>query len=126
MAPGKKPIRPKTSTVQLMFNTHDPFAESQRAERAQEDDYFRQLDQALIVALRDKSAAEIEQAIRQYARMRCPQCGEFLEEMPSHRIKIETCPGCGGIWLNKGEWEVLVGPQEPGWLQRLFAGVLSR
>ena len=126
MAPGKKPIRPKTSTVQLTFNTHDPFAESQRAERAQEDDYFRQLDQALIVALRDKSAAEIEQAIRQYARMRCPQCGEFLEAMPSPRITIDTCPGCGGVWLDKGAWEGLAGLQEPGWLQRLFAGVLSR
>jgi hypothetical protein len=47
-----------------MFNPHDPLEEIHRAERAQEDDYFRKLDQELLVALREKSAAEIEQAIR--------------------------------------------------------------
>jgi uncharacterized protein len=125
MALREKPIRPKKSTVQLMFNTHDPLAERHRADRAQEEDYFRQRDQELIVALRDKSAAEIEQVIRQYTRMRCPKCGEPLEEAPSRRVKIDACPGCGGIWLDKGEWEVLVGPQENGWLQRLFEGLIA-
>ena len=126
MAPGKQPIRPKKSTVQLMFNTHNPLTESNRAERAQEEDYFRKLDHELIGALRDKSAEELEQAMRQYARMRCPQCGEFLEAMPPPRITIETCPGCGGVWLDKGIWEGLAGLPAPGWLHRLFAGVLAR
>jgi len=125
MALREKPIRPKKSTVQLMFNTHDPLEEIHRAERAQEDDYFRKLDQELLVALREKSAAEIEQVIRQYTRMRCPKCGEPLEETTSRRVKIDACPGCGGIWLDKGEWEVLVGPKENGWLQRLFEGLIA-
>ena len=93
MEPRGKLIRPKKSNVQLMFNTHDPLEEIHRAERAQEDDYFRKLDQELIVALREKSAAEIEQVIRQYTRMRCPKCGEPLKETPSRRIKIDACPG---------------------------------
>jgi hypothetical protein len=42
-----------------MCNTHDPLEEIHRAERAQEDDYFRKRDQELLVALREKSAAEI-------------------------------------------------------------------
>ena len=125
MALREKPIRPKKSTVQLMFNTHDPLEESQRVERAQEDDYFCKLDQELLVALREKSAAEIEQVIRQYTRMRCPKCGEPLEETPSRRVKIDVCPGCGGIWLVKGAWEGLVGLQEKGWLQRLFEGLMA-
>ena len=125
MALRGKPIRPKKSTVQLMFNTHDPLEEIHRAERAQEDDYFRKLDQALLVALREKSAAEIEQVIRQYTRMRCPKCGEPLKETPSRRIKIDACPGCGGIWLDKGAWEALVGPKAPGWLQRFFEGLMA-
>lgn len=124
MALREKPIRPK-STVQLMFNSHDPLVEIQRAERAQEDDYFRQLDQELIMALRDNSAAEIKQAIQHYTRMRCPKCGEPLEEVkPAGRDTIDGCPGCGGIWLDKGKWEGLVGPQANGWLQRLFAGLV--
>ena len=125
MALRGKPIRPKKSTVQLMFNTHDPLEEIHRAERAQEDDYFRKLDQALLVALRTKSAAEIEQAIRQYTRMRCPKCGVPLEDTPFPRVKSAACPGCGGIWLDKGAWEGLVGPKAPGWLQRFFEGVMA-
>ena len=125
MEPTGKLVRPKKSTVQLMFNTHDPLEERQRAERAQEDDYFRKLDQELIVRLREKSAAEIEQVIRQYTRMRCPKCGEPLQETPSPRVKIDACPGCGGIWLDKGAWEGLVGLKENGWLQRLFEGLMT-
>src|SRR4029450_6471399 len=97
MEPRGKLIRPKQSNVQLMFNTHDPLEEINRAERAQEDDYFRKLDQELLVALREQSAAEMQQAIRQYTRMRCPKGGEPLEVMPSPRAKIDACPGCGGI-----------------------------
>jgi hypothetical protein len=41
MEPRTTPIQPKTSNVQLMFNTHDPLEELHRAERAQEDEYFR-------------------------------------------------------------------------------------
>ncbi len=125
MEPRKKPIQPKKSNVQLMFNTHDPLEELNRAERAQEDDYFRKLDQELMAALRDKSAEEIEQAIRTYTRMRCPKCGEPLEATLERQVMIDACLGCGGIWLDKGEWEGLVGPKAYGWLQRLFAGLIA-
>ena len=125
MEPRKKPSKPKMSNAQLMFSTHDPLEELNRAERAQEDAYFRKLDQELMVALREKNAGEIEQAIRTYTRMRCPKCGEPLAETPSRWGVIDACPGCGGIWLDKGEWEGLVGAKEDGWLQRLFAGLIA-
>ena len=92
MEPRGKLIRPKKSNVQLMFNPHDPLEEIHRAERAQEDDYFRKLDQELLVALREKSAAEIEQAIRHYTRMRCPKCGEPLKERSSVAERYHTSP----------------------------------
>jgi predicted RNA-binding Zn-ribbon protein involved in translation (DUF1610 family) len=114
--------KPKQSTVQLMFATHDPLEELHRAERGQENDYFRKLDAELLGALRDKSADEAEQAIRQYTRMRCPKCGEPLRAKPYRQGTIETCPGCEGIWLDKGKWEGFVGSRENGWLQRLLAG----
>jgi len=125
MEPKKKTIQSKESNVQLMFSTHNPLEELNRAERAQEDGYFRKLDQELMVALHEKSAEKMEQAIRAYTRMRCPKCGEPLEAMLDRRAMIDVCPGCGGIWLDKGEWEELVGSQEPGWLQRLFAGLIA-
>ena len=123
MALQKKLMQPNNA-VQLMFKSHDPLTEMQRAERAQENDYFRQLDQELLTALRDKSATEIEQTVRHYTRMRCPKCGEPLEAKPARRGTLDVCPGCGGIWLDKGHWEGLVGPQANGWLQQLFAGLL--
>jgi formylmethanofuran dehydrogenase subunit E len=125
MDPRKTSIKPKKSNVQLMFSTHDPLEELHRAERAQEDDYFRKLDQELMVALREKNAEEIEQAIRTYTRMRCPKCGEPLASTLDRGTTFNACPGCGGIWLDKGEWEGRVGPTAPGWLQRLFAGLIA-
>ena len=121
----KTPIKPKKSNVQLMFSTHDPLEEHYRSERPEEDNYFRKLDQELMVALREKSAEEIEQAIRTYTCMRCPKCGEPLASTLDRGMTFNACPGCGGIWLDKGEWEGLVGPKEHGWLQRLFAGLVA-
>jgi uncharacterized C2H2 Zn-finger protein len=125
MEPRKPPIKPKKNNAQLMFSTHDPLEELNRAERAQENEYFRKLDQDLVAVLREKNAGEIEQAIRTYTRMRCPKCGEPLEATLDHRTMIDACPGCGGIWLDKEEWEGLVGPKAHGWLQRLFAALIA-
>jgi transcription initiation factor IIE alpha subunit len=125
MESRKKSINTNKSNAQLMFSTHDPLEELKRAERAQENDYFRKLDEELMVALREKNAEEIEQAIRTYTRMRCPKCGEPLEAALDCEAMIDACPGCGGIWLDKGEWEGLVGPKSHGWLQRLFAGLMT-
>src|SRR2546428_10420296 len=122
MAPRGKPRRPKQSTGQLVFNTHDPLEENHRAGRAQEDDHFRKRDQELLMALRTQSAAESEQAIRHYAHMRCPKCGEPLEETPSRGVTIDACLGCGGVWLDKRAWGGGVGPEAHGWVPPPFAG----
>ena len=125
MMPRKRLIKPKMSDVELMFRNHDPLGEQNRAERAQEDDYFRKLDQELIEALREKNAAEIEQAIRTYTRMRCPKCGEPLETMPDREGTIDACPGCGGVWLDKDKWKVFVGLKAGGWLQHLVKSLMG-
>ena len=124
MTARDKLLRPKKSIVQLMFNTHDPLEEIHRAGRAQEDDHFRKRDQELLMELRAQSAAESEKAIRNHAHMRCPQCGEPLEDTPSPGATMAACPQCGGIGLDKGAWEGRVGPQAHGWLQRFFDGLM--
>jgi predicted RNA-binding Zn-ribbon protein involved in translation (DUF1610 family) len=108
-----------------MCNTHDPLEEIHRAGRAQEDEHFRKCDQELLVALRAQSAAEIEQTMRQYTRMRCPKCGEPLVDTTSPQAQMAACPECGGIWLDKGAWEGRVGPKAPGWLQQFFGGLMA-
>jgi predicted RNA-binding Zn-ribbon protein involved in translation (DUF1610 family) len=125
MEPRKTPIKQRKSNGQLMFSLHDPLEELQRAERAQEDAYFRKLDQELLVALREKRAEESEQAMRTSTHMRCPKCGEPVEAAPDRRVTIDACPGCGGMWLDTRAREGLVGPNEHSWLQRFFAGLIA-
>ena len=90
------------------------------AERAQEESYFRKVNEELLAALRTKDAEALAQAIRQHVHMRCPKCGESLQELPYRQIKVDECGGCHGIWLDRGELETLVGPKEGRWLQRFY------
>ncbi|MDM7917096.1 MAG: zf-TFIIB domain-containing protein, partial [Candidatus Eisenbacteria bacterium] len=40
--------------------------------------------------------------------MICPKCGDHLEEVESDGVKIDRCEGCGGIYLDRGELEMLL------------------
>ncbi|MEW6489274.1 MAG: zf-TFIIB domain-containing protein [Thermodesulfobacteriota bacterium] len=37
--------------------------------------------------------------------MNCPRCpeGPTLVETVKHGVTLDTCAGCGGIWLDRGE-----------------------
>ncbi|HEY5546772.1 MAG TPA: zf-TFIIB domain-containing protein [Gemmatimonadaceae bacterium] len=72
-----------------------------------EDEYFVKLDAELIKAQRAKLDAERAKAERDSHYMRCPKCGGQLEEIEFHHMKIDRCKDCGGIWLDKGEMEML-------------------
>jgi hypothetical protein len=72
-----------------------------------EDEYFVKLDAELIKAQRAKLDAERAKAERDSHYMRCPKCGGQLEEVEFHHMKIDRCQDCGGIWLDKGEMEML-------------------
>jgi len=40
----------------------------------------------------------------------CPRCGKGLEEMKfmaGAELRIDRCPGCHGIWLDKGEMKAV-------------------
>jgi len=38
----------------------------------------------------------------------CPKCGDSLEEIETEDVKLERCDGCGGIYLDRGEIEMLL------------------
>lgn len=40
--------------------------------------------------------------------MICPKCGDHLEEVDAENVKIERCEGCGGIYIDAGEVEMLL------------------
>lgn len=53
--------------------------------------------------------------------MKCPKCGSALKEENLHGVMIDRCTGCGGIYLDKGEFELLARAQQGGF-KRLFGG----
>ena len=44
--------------------------------------------------------------------MQCPQCDTRLETIEYEGIKVETCPGCEGEWLDDGELKHVVKTRE--------------
>lgn len=72
-----------------------------------EDEYFVKQDADLIKAQRAKLDADRAKAERASHYMRCPKCGGQLAELEYHHMKIDRCGDCGGIWLDKGEMEML-------------------
>ncbi len=41
--------------------------------------------------------------------MNCPRCGNGMNEVTRHDVIVDVCPGCGGIWLDKGELAKITG-----------------
>ena len=72
-----------------------------------EDEYFVKQDAELIKAQRAKLDAERAKAERASHHMRCPKCGGRLKEEDFHHLKIDRCQECGGVWLDKGEIDML-------------------
>lgn len=40
--------------------------------------------------------------------MVCPKCGDSMDEVEGEDVKLERCESCGGIYLDRGEVEMLL------------------
>ena len=40
--------------------------------------------------------------------MNCPVCDEKLRPIVKYDVEIDICPGCKGIWLDRGELEKMI------------------
>lgn len=81
-----------------------------------EEEYFKKQDE-------EKKRKKI---FEQYVYMHCPKCGAALQTMAFEGLQIDRCTGCQGIWLDKGELDVLRNkePQKKsGFLGMLFGDV---
>ena len=90
------------------------------AEQAREDEYFARRDRELIEKLRREKEKEFKDELKAVESMTCPRCGEPLHERVEHGVRVDECPSCGGLWLDKGELETLAGQEQHGWFGRLF------
>jgi uncharacterized protein len=72
-----------------------------------EDEYFVKYDAELIKQQRARLDEERRTAERKSHYNKCPRCGADLKEREFHHMKIDECPECHGVWLDKGEMDML-------------------
>jgi hypothetical protein len=83
-----------------MEDQKDRFGDTMRLfERAQEDIYFAAKDRELI----EKLKARLKKVERSEEKSLCPKCPGKLESYEFMEFTLDHCPGCGGVWLDKGE-----------------------
>lgn len=87
-----------------------------------EDEYFAKLDADLMKERRARLDAERENAERKSHYNKCPRCGIDLTERELHGVKIDQCSECGGMWLDKGELEMIedMDRKSSGFMQNIF------
>lgn len=78
-----------------------------------EDQYFSEEDKLAIDKLREKVNAEKKareaEMLKQAHWMRCPKCGNQMEEVPFKTVIVDQCKSCGYIGFDQGELDVVAG-----------------
>ncbi len=91
-----------------------------------EDEYFTLREQELLHKQREQAEAARVAAERRSHFMKCPKDGHDLATRQYHGVQIETCPHCGGIWLDPGELEAVQKHEDrPGILGRIVHDALE-
>ena len=87
-----------------------------------EEEYFYRKNQELLAKKRAELDAQRQSQesvqLKELHWMRCPKCGQPMQEQDRGGVKIDVCSGCGGVFFDKGELELLLRAEEP-------AGLLS-
>lgn len=56
---------------------------------------------------RERADRELEQSDQPFW-MICPKCGDLMEEQEAENVKLERCETCGGLYLDRGEADLLI------------------
>ena len=94
-----------------------------------EDEYFAKQDAELLKAQRAKLNEERVSAARSAHHMKCPKCGADLVEQEHGHVKVDVCPECHGMWLDRGELEMISRVEETavgGFLKDIFKGLRAK
>ena len=82
-----------------------------------EEEYFYRKNQELLARKRaELDARRQEQEAHQLKElhwMRCPKCGREMAEEEHSGIKVDRCTGCGGVFFDAGELDLLLQAEEP-------------
>ncbi|MEO5902442.1 MAG: zf-TFIIB domain-containing protein [Gemmatimonadaceae bacterium] len=92
-----------------------------------EREYFARLDAELVKERRLRLDEERGRLERSSHLNKCPRCGTDLTAYDHKGVKIDQCGKCGGLWLDKGELEIVeeLDRQSPGFMHHLL-GLIRR
>ena len=98
-----------------------------------EEEYFKLQELRKIQKLRKAAAAETEQKekkrLKELHWLRCPKCGMELAEVEHRQVNVDACFACGGMFLDQGEIEKILGQveqKERGFLDRMVTGLFGK
>lgn len=53
--------------------------------------------------------------------MQCPVCDAPLRAIQKYGVEIDICPGCKGVWLDRGELEKIIEQEATGGVSQEYA-----
>jgi uncharacterized protein with PIN domain len=83
-----------------------------------EEEYFQKLEAERLERKKAEQAKLAENAERKSHYMRCPKCGGHLVTEEFHRVQIDRCPDCHGVWLDQGEIDAVMAHEDKGLLSK--------
>ncbi|HET7240886.1 MAG TPA: zf-TFIIB domain-containing protein [Gemmatimonadales bacterium] len=86
-----------------------------------EGGYFAQQNAEILRKQRSLEEAAALESERKTHYMKCPKDGYDLTSTQFHGVQIETCPHCGGVWLDAGELAQVVHEEPPALLTRVLS-----
>ena len=86
-----------------------------------EDEYFARENAELLRRQRERMEATRAEEERKSHYMKCPKDGYDLTSTQFHGVQIESCPHCGGVWLDAGELAQIVHDEHPALLTRVLS-----
>ncbi len=90
-----------------------------------EEEYFAKLEAERLERKRLELARLASDQERKSHYLRCPKCGGHLVTEEVHRIQIDRCPDCHGVWLDQGELEGLRSTNDRGLLGRALGDLVG-
>ena len=63
---------------------------------------------------------EEKKRLKELHYMHCPKCGEKMDEIEIHGIKVDKCFSCNGVFFDDGELEELINASKNSFMKSFF------
>lgn len=90
-----------------------------------EEEFFAREDaekkRKIALEMKKHTDAVEREKLRALHHMRCPKCGLELQEVAFRGVNADLCFACGGVFLDRGEIDLIAQPEQKG----IMAGLLE-